>query len=83
MEIDIQCINCAGKKCSLCKYSGWIEVLGCGMIHPNVLSNCKIDTNLYKGLAFGMGIERLSMIKHKINDIRMYFENNHDFLKQF
>lgn len=83
MEIDIQCIKCLGKKCYLCKNSGWIEVLGCGMIHPDVLSKCNIDNNTYKGLAFGMGLERLSMIKYNIPDIRLYFENNIDFLKQF
>jgi len=83
IEIDIQCVNCMGKKCSTCKYSGWIEVLGCGIIHPNVLSNCNINNNLYRGLAFGMGIERLSMIKYRIDDLRLYFENNIDFLKQF
>lgn len=82
MEIDIQCINCNGEKCYLCKNSGWIEILGCGMIHPNVLSKCNINNN-YRGLAFGMGLERLSMIKYNIPDIRLYFENNIDFLKQF
>lgn len=82
IEIDIECISCFGKKCALCKYSGWIEVLGCGLIHPNVLKRCKIDKQ-FNGLAFGMGIERLSMIKYQIHDIRLYFENNIDFLKQF
>lgn len=83
MEIDIQCVNCYGTKCSICKYSGWVEVLGCGIIHPNVLKNCNINNKIYKGLAFGMGVERLSMIKYKINDIRFFFENNLEFLKQF
>lgn len=83
MEIDIECINCYGKKCSLCKYTGWIEVLGCGIIHNNVLQNCSINKEIYTGFAFGMGIERLTMIKYKINDIRLYFENNIDFLEQF
>lgn len=83
MEIDIQCVNCFGKACSLCKHSGWIEVLGCGIIHPKVLENCNIDSKIYKGLAFGMGIERLSMIKYNIDDLRLFFENNIDFLKQF
>ncbi|HFL8819451.1 MAG TPA: phenylalanine--tRNA ligase subunit alpha [Candidatus Azoamicus sp. OHIO2] len=83
MELDIQCINCLGKKCTLCKYSGWIEILGCGMIHSNVLTNCNIDKKKYTGLAFGLGIERLTMIKYNITDIRLYFENNLEFLKQF
>lgn len=83
MEVDIECIACHGKKCSLCKHTGWIEILGCGMIHPKVLNNCNIDATLYNGLAFGLGIERLSMIKYKINDIRLFFENNIEFLKQF
>lgn len=83
MEIDIECTNCSGNKCSLCKYTGWIEVLGCGMIHNNIFKNCSIDKNIYTGFAFGMGIERLTMIKYKINDIRLYFENNIDFLEQF
>lgn len=83
MEIDIQCINCLGKKCIVCKYSGWIEVLGCGMINPIVLDNCNINTILYRGIAFGMGIERLAMIKYNIPDIRLFFENNIEFLKQF
>ena len=83
IEIDIKCINCLGSLCAVCKYTGWIEVLGCGIIHPNVLKNCGINHRYYKGLAFGMGIERLSMIKYDINDLRLYFENNLDFLKQF
>lgn len=83
MEVDIQCIACLGKKCNLCKQTGWIEVLGCGMIHPKVLKNCSINNNIYTGLAFGLGIERLSMIKYKINDIRLLFENNIAFLNQF
>lgn len=82
MEIDIECTKCSGLKCSLCKYTGWIEVLGCGIIHENVLKSCSINKT-YTGFAFGMGIERLTMIKYKINDIRLYFENNIDFLKQF
>lgn len=83
MEVDIECIECSGKKCNLCKHTGWIEVLGCGMIHPTVFKNCNINNNLYSGLAFGLGIERLSMIKYKINDIRCFFENNLEFLNQF
>ncbi|HIH2763219.1 MAG TPA: phenylalanine--tRNA ligase subunit alpha [Candidatus Azoamicus sp.] len=83
MEVDIECISCFGKKCNLCKHTGWIEVLGCGMIHPKVLENCNINTQLYTGLAFGLGVERLSMIKYKISDIRCFFENNLEFLNQF
>lgn len=83
MEVDIECIACYGKKCNLCKHTGWIEILGCGMIHPKVLTNCNINTSLYNGLAFGLGIERLSMIKYKIKDIRLFFENNIEFLNQF
>ncbi|HIH2762588.1 MAG TPA: phenylalanine--tRNA ligase subunit alpha [Candidatus Azoamicus sp. MARI] len=83
MEVDIECISCLGKKCNLCKHTGWIEILGCGMIHPTVLKNCNINNNLYTGLAFGLGVERLSMIKYKITDIRSFYENNLSFLNQF
>jgi len=82
IEIDIKCINCLGNLCSLCKYTGWIEILGCGIIHSNVLKNCKINEKEYTGLAFGMGIERITMIKHNINDLRLFFENNIEFLNQ-
>jgi phenylalanyl-tRNA synthetase alpha chain len=83
MEIDIICIYCNGKGCNTCKNAGWIEILGCGMIHPKILKNCNINTNIFNGFAFGIGIERLIMIKYKINDIRCLFENNIEFLKQF
>lgn len=83
IEVDIACFNCDNNGCNLCKFTGWIEVLGCGLIHPNVLKNCEINNKKYTGLAFGLGLERLIMIKFKISDIRMYFENNLDFLKQF
>lgn len=83
MEVDIGCINCNGLKCAVCKYTGWIEILGCGMIHPKIFYNCNIDYKKYSGFAFGVGIERISMIKHKINDIRIYYDNNIDFLNQF
>lgn len=82
LEVDINCINCLGKLCSLCKYSGWIEILGCGIINPIVLKKCNIN-NKFTGFAFGLGIERLAIIKHKINDIRLLYENNIDFLDQF
>lgn len=82
-ELDIQCFNCKGKGCPLCKGEGWIEVLGCGMVHPNVLKNCNIDPNEYNGFAFGMGLERIVMRQYKIDDLRLFFENDINFLKQF
>jgi phenylalanyl-tRNA synthetase alpha chain len=82
-EMDISCFICNGSGCTICKKSGWVEILGCGMVHPNVLSNCKIDPNKYSGFAFGMGIERPAMLKYGINDIRLFSENDVRFLKQF
>ncbi len=82
-EMDIQCKNCGGKGCNICKYSGWVEILGCGMVDPNVLQNCGIDPNEYSGFAFGVGIERLAMNRFKIKDIRMFFENDVRLLSQF
>ena len=81
-EMDISC-TCGGKGCNLCKYTGWLEILGCGMVDPNVLESCKIDSKKYTGFAFGMGIERIAMLKYGIKDIRLYFENDIRFLKQF
>ena len=81
-EMDVSC-TCGGKGCSLCKGTGWLEIMGCGMVHPNVLDNCGIDPNKYSGFAFGMGIERIAFLKFQINDIRMYFENDVRFLRQF
>lgn len=81
-EMDISC-TCQGKGCNLCKYTGWLEVLGCGMVDPNVLENTGIDSRKYTGYAFGIGIERIALLKYKIKDIRMYFENDVRFLKQF
>lgn len=81
-EMDISC-TCQGKGCNLCKYTGWLEVLGCGMVDPNVLENTGIDSKKYTGYAFGIGIERIALLKYKIKDIRMYFENDIRFLKQF
>ncbi len=81
-EMDISC-NCNGKGCNLCKYTGWLEILGCGMVDPNVLDACGIDSKKYTGFAFGMGIERIAMLKFDIKDIRMYFENDVRFLNQF
>lgn len=81
-EMDISC-NCNGKGCNLCKNTGWLEILGCGMVDPNVMECCGIDSKKYSGFAFGMGIERTAMLKFDIKDIRMYFENDVRFLKQF
>ena len=82
-EMDIECKICGGKGCNVCKHSGWVEILGCGMVDPNVLENCGIDSKKYSGYAFGLGIERMAMLKFKINDIRLYFENDVRFLNQF
>jgi phenylalanyl-tRNA synthetase alpha chain len=82
-EMDINCQICGGKGCNVCKYSGWVEILGCGMVHPKVLENCNIDPAKYTGFAFGMGIERPAMLKYGINDIRLFSENDVRFLKQF
>lgn len=82
-EMDISCTLCKGKGCNVCKYSGWVEILGCGMVDPQVLENCKIDSNKYKGFAFGMGIERITMLKYRVKDLRLFFENDVRFLKQF
>ena len=81
-EMDVSC-TCQGKGCNLCKGSGWLEIMGCGMVDPNVLDYCGIDSNKYTGYAFGMGIERIAFLKFQIKDIRMYFENDVRFLKQF
>lgn len=82
-EMDISCFICGGKGCKVCKHTGWVEILGCGMVDPNVLENCNIDSKKYTGFAFGMGIERITMLKYQINDIRNFFENDIRFLKQF
>ena len=82
-EMDVSCALCGGKGCNVCKYTGWLEVLGCGMVDPAVLENNHIDSNEYTGFAFGMGIERLAMLKYQIGDLRLYFENDVRFLKQF
>lgn len=82
-EVDISCTLCKGAGCNVCKYSGWLEILGCGMVDPQVLTNCKIDATKYTGFAFGMGIERIAMLKYKVTDIRLFFENDVRFLKQF
>ncbi|MCU0428837.1 MAG: phenylalanine--tRNA ligase subunit alpha [Cytophagaceae bacterium] len=82
-EIDISCIICKGKGCRICKQSGWVEIGGAGMMHPNVLENSKIDSSVYSGFAFGMGLERMSMLKYQINDLRLFTENDVRFLRQF
>ncbi len=82
-EVDVFCILCKGKGCQLCKYTGWLEILGCGMIDPNVLDMAKIDSEKYTGYAFGMGVERIAMLKYKINDVRLFFNNDIRFLRQF
>ncbi len=82
-EVDIQCVLCDGAGCRICKQTGWLEILGCGMVHPNVLSACGVDTNRWQGYAFGMGIERLAMLRYAVDDLRMFFENDLRFLAQF
>ena len=82
-EVDVSCTICKGKGCNVCKYSGWLEIMGCGMVDPNVLENCKIDPNKFGGYAFGMGIERIAQLKYEVNDLRLYSENDVRFLKQF
>jgi len=82
-EMDISCFICGGEGCKICKGTGWVEILGCGMVDPNVLESCDIDSEKYTGFAFGMGIERIAMLKYQINDIRLFFENDLRFLKQF
>ncbi len=83
VEVDVSCFECGGKGCSLCKHTGWIEVLGGGVVHPHVLENCGIDSKEYSGIAFGIGIERITMLKYGINNIGLLFENDMRFLKQF
>ncbi|WP_207491678.1 phenylalanine--tRNA ligase subunit alpha [Aridibaculum aurantiacum] len=82
-EMDISCSVCAGEGCSLCKHTGWVEILGCGMVHPKLLENFGIDSNKYTGYAFGMGVERICQLKYKVNDLRLYSQNDVRFLRQF
>ena len=82
-EIDVSCFICEGKGCNICKHSGWVEIAGSGMVDPSVLENCNIDPEEYTGFAFGMGIERITMLKYGINDLRLFFENDLRFLRQF
>ena len=82
-EVDVSCFKCGGKGCRFCKGSGWIEILGCGMVHPNVLRMCGIDPDEYTGFAFGVGLERIALLKYEIDDMRLLYENDYRFLKQF
>lgn len=82
-EVDIECVMCNGDGCRVCSHTGWLEVLGCGMIHPEVFRHINIDSDEYSGFAFGMGVERLTMLRYKINDLRLFFENDLKFLRQF
>lgn len=82
-EIDVTCLICKGKGCNVCKYTGWVEIAGAGMVDPNVLANCGIDSEEYTGFAFGMGIERITMLRYEINDLRLFTENDVRFLRQF
>lgn len=82
-EVDMQCFNCHGKGCRICKGEGWIEILGCGMVHPKVLSNCGIDPEEYSGFAFGIGLERIAQRQFNVDDMRLYYENDVRFLEQF
>lgn len=82
-EVDVSCTICNSKGCNVCKYTGWLEILGCGMVDPNVLDACGIDSTVYSGFAFGMGIERIAQLKYRVNDLRLYSENDLRFLEQF
>ncbi|MEG1651376.1 MAG: phenylalanine--tRNA ligase subunit alpha, partial [Oscillospiraceae bacterium] len=82
-EMDATCFVCHGKGCRLCKGEGFIEILGCGMVHPKVLANCGIDPEIYSGFAFGMGLDRITMLRYGIDDLRLLFENDMRFLNQF
>ncbi len=82
-EVDIECVMCEGQGCRVCSHTGWLEVMGCGMIHPEVFNAVKIDSDEYSGFAFGMGVERLAMLRYGINDLRLFFENDLKFLEQF
>ena len=82
-EMDISCNLCGGKGCAFCKYTGWVEILGCGMVDPNVLKNCSIDPEIYSGYAFGMGVERITNLKYQVKDLRLFSENDVRFLEEF
>lgn len=82
-EVDIQCVNCGGEGCRVCSQTGWLEIMGCGMVHPRVFEYSNIDTERYSGFAFGMGVERLAMLRYGVNDLRIFFDNDLRFLEQF
>lgn len=82
-EVDISCVFCEAKGCRVCKRTGWLEILGCGMVHPQVLKNVKIDNEKFTGYAFGMGLERIAMLRYGVDDLRLFFENDLDMLTQF
>ena len=82
-EVDIACVMCSGKGCRVCSNTGWLEILGSGMVHPNVLQSVGYDNEEYTGYAFGMGVERMTMLRYGVNDLRLFFENDLRFLKQF
>jgi phenylalanyl-tRNA synthetase alpha chain len=82
-EVDMSCVFCEGKGCRICKHSGWLEISGCGMVHPNVLRASGVDAERYTGYAFGAGIDRLAMLRYGVNDLRLFFENDGRFLAQF
>jgi len=82
-EADIQCVMCGGEGCRVCSHTGWLEILGCGMVHPNVLNHVNIDSEKYTGFAFGLGVERMAMLRYGVNDLRLFFENDLRFLRQF
>lgn len=82
-EVDVQCVHCNGSGCRVCKQTGWLEVLGCGMVNPKVFEYCKVDTDRFTGFAFGLGVERFAMLRYGVNDLRLFFENDFKFLQQF
>ncbi|WP_018140930.1 MULTISPECIES: phenylalanine--tRNA ligase subunit alpha [unclassified Thioalkalivibrio] len=82
-EVDIQCVHCGGEGCRVCSHTGWLEVMGCGMVHPNVLGHVGIDAEQYTGFAFGLGVERMAMLRHGVNDLRLFFDNDIRFIGQF
>jgi phenylalanyl-tRNA synthetase alpha chain len=82
-EADIECVICGGEGCRVCSHTGWIEILGCGMVHPNVFEHVNIDSEKYLGFAFGLGVERMAMLRYGVNDLRLFFDNDLRFLKQF
>ncbi len=83
MEVDISCVMCAGSGCRVCSHTGWIEIIGCGMVHPEVFKHAGVDSEIYTGYAFGLGVERLAMLRYGVNDLRLFFENDLRFLQQF